>query len=71
MSSFIVTGSNLLLFPKVFVVCRESRKRKRGFDSYIIEVKSILNAVSAIVDLWKKQSFLKVYSNRFAHRLDF
>ena len=61
MSSLVVTESKLLLFLKDRVVGRESRKRKRGSEPHVIGVKSILNAVSAVVDLWKKQSFLKVW----------
>jgi hypothetical protein len=60
MSARIVTEAKLLLFLQDCVVGRESRKRKRGIDKQTIGVKSVLNAVSAIVDLWKKQTFLNV-----------
>jgi hypothetical protein len=61
LSCLIVTEAKLLLFLQQRVVGRQSRKRRRGSDSHIIGVKSILNAVSAIVDLWKQQSFMKVW----------
>ena len=54
MNAGIVSEIKLLLFLKERVVGRQSRKRKRGLEGQTIGVKSILNAVSAIVDLWKR-----------------
>ena len=60
MNAGIVSEIKLLLFLKERVVGRQSRKRKRGLEGQTIGVKSILNAVSAIVDLWKRQTYLNV-----------
>ena len=60
MNSLVVSETKLLLFLQKKVVGRQSRKRKRGVDAENIGVKSVLNAVSAIVDLWKRQTYLNV-----------
>jgi hypothetical protein len=60
MNSLVVSETKLLLFLQEKVVGRQSRKRKRGVDSQTIGVKSVLNAVSAIVDLWKQQTYFNV-----------
>ena len=60
MNAGIVSETKTLLFLQERVVGRQSRKRRRGTESQTIGVKSVLNAVSAIVDLWKRQSYLNV-----------
>src|SRR5690242_8951374 len=61
LDALIVTESKLLLFLQSRVVGRQTKKRRHdGEGVQSIGIKSVLNVVSAVVDLWKRQTYLNV-----------